>query len=170
LHSGGGVIKGGNGSFVLLPGGHSEPASFDDPHPRCDAMNIFAFSVNRFCSWPCRIVSIPQLQTGVKERAMSVERNFFKALYEALEKIVGSLDHDEVMRNIVEATMKAVGSSACSLRLLDRRKGLDVKRLEGEWKGFLRMRLGKVRVIFRIDKEENVLLVYEIDHRGDVYK
>jgi len=49
-------------------------------------------------------------------------------------------------------------------------KELDVKRLEGEWKGFLRMRLGKVRVIFRIDKEENVLLVYEIDHRGDVYK
>jgi mRNA interferase RelE/StbE len=49
-------------------------------------------------------------------------------------------------------------------------KELDVKRLEGEWKGFLRMRLGKVRVIFRIDKEEDVLLVYEIDYRGDVYK
>jgi mRNA interferase RelE/StbE len=49
-------------------------------------------------------------------------------------------------------------------------KELDAKRLEGEWKGFLRMRLGKTRVIFRIDKEEDVLLVYEIDYRGDVYK
>ena len=53
---------------------------------------------------------------------MNAERNFFRALYEALEKIVGSLDHDEVMKNIVEATIKAVGSKACSLRLLDRRR------------------------------------------------
>ncbi|MGO9021147.1 MAG: type II toxin-antitoxin system RelE family toxin [Syntrophobacteraceae bacterium] len=49
-------------------------------------------------------------------------------------------------------------------------KELDVKRLEGEWRGFLRMRLGKMRIIFRIDKEDDVLLVYEIDYRGDVYK
>ncbi|SPF33081.1 conserved hypothetical protein [Syntrophobacter sp. SbD1] len=34
----------------------------------------------------------------------------------------------------------------------------------------MRIRLGKIRVIFRIDKEEDVLLVYEIDYRGDVYK
>ncbi len=32
------------------------------------------------------------------------------------------------------------------------------------------MRSGKIRVIFRIDKEDDVLLVYEIDYRGDVYK
>ena len=49
-------------------------------------------------------------------------------------------------------------------------KELDVKRLEGEWKGFLRMRSGKMRIIFHIDKEDDVLLVYEIDYRGDVYK
>lgn len=49
-------------------------------------------------------------------------------------------------------------------------KELDVKKLEGEWKGFLRMRIGRVRVIFRIEKQDDVLLVYEIDYRGDVYK
>ena len=49
-------------------------------------------------------------------------------------------------------------------------KELDVKRLEGEWRGFLRMRLGKMRIIFRIDREDDVLLVYELDYRGDVYK
>lgn len=49
-------------------------------------------------------------------------------------------------------------------------KELDVKRLEGEWKGFLRMRTGRTRVIFRIEKQDDVLLVYEIDYRGDVYK
>ena len=49
-------------------------------------------------------------------------------------------------------------------------KELDIKRLEGEWKGFLRMRSGKMRIVFRIDREDDVLLVYEIDYRGDVYK
>ncbi|MDY6910116.1 MAG: type II toxin-antitoxin system RelE/ParE family toxin [Thermodesulfobacteriota bacterium] len=49
-------------------------------------------------------------------------------------------------------------------------KELDVKRLEGEWKGFLRMRIGRIRVICRIEKQDDVLLVYEIDYRGDVYK
>jgi mRNA interferase RelE/StbE len=49
-------------------------------------------------------------------------------------------------------------------------KELDVKRLEGEWKGYLRMRSGNMRVILRINKQDDVLLVYEIDHRGDVYK
>lgn len=47
---------------------------------------------------------------------------------------------------------------------------LDIKRLEGEWKGFLRMRIARIRVIFCIDKEHDVVLVYEIDHRVDVYK
>lgn len=32
------------------------------------------------------------------------------------------------------------------------------------------MRSGKERIIFRIDKEQDILLVYEIDCRGDVYK
>lgn len=49
-------------------------------------------------------------------------------------------------------------------------KELDIKRLEGQWKGFLRMRSGKIRIIFRIEKEQDLLLIYDIDHRGDVYK
>jgi len=53
---------------------------------------------------------------------MNKGQNYFKALYEALEKIVGSLEHDEVMKNVVEATVNAVGAKACSLRLVDRRR------------------------------------------------
>ena len=53
---------------------------------------------------------------------MNAERDFFSAMYVALEKIVGSLDHDEVMKNVVESTVKAVGLKACSLRLLDHRR------------------------------------------------
>ncbi len=32
------------------------------------------------------------------------------------------------------------------------------------------MRSGKMRIIFRIDQEHDVLLLSEIVHRGDVYK
>ena len=53
---------------------------------------------------------------------MKKERDFFKALYEALEKIVGSLDHDEVMKNVVESTVKALQVKACSIRIVDRRR------------------------------------------------
>ncbi len=50
-------------------------------------------------------------------------------------------------------------------------KKLKIKQLKGEWKGFLRMRSGKIRIIFRIDKEEGIILIYdEIDFRGDIYK
>lgn len=47
---------------------------------------------------------------------------------------------------------------------------LDIKKLSGEWSEFFRMRSGKIRVIFKINREADELLVYEIDFRGDVYK
>ncbi len=49
-------------------------------------------------------------------------------------------------------------------------KELDIKKLDGKWYGFFRMRIGKIRVIFKIDKENQLLLVYEIDFRGSIYK
>lgn len=42
--------------------------------------------------------------------------------------------------------------------------------MEGNWKGFMRLRIGKLRVIFRIDKDKDEIYIYEIDSRGDVYK
>lgn len=47
---------------------------------------------------------------------------------------------------------------------------LDIKSLEGEWQGFLRMRLGKTRIIFYVDDEEDILQVYNIGFRGNIYK
>lgn len=47
---------------------------------------------------------------------------------------------------------------------------LDIKSLKGDWKGFLRMRVGKTRIIFRIDSELDELQVYDIDFRGNIYK
>ncbi|HEX9655074.1 MAG TPA: type II toxin-antitoxin system RelE/ParE family toxin [bacterium] len=47
---------------------------------------------------------------------------------------------------------------------------LNIRKLEGEWEGFLRMRLGKIRIVFKIERVTNELQVYEIDFRGNIYK
>jgi mRNA interferase RelE/StbE len=47
---------------------------------------------------------------------------------------------------------------------------LDIKSLKGDWKGFFRMRVGKIRVVFSINSEADELQVYDIDFRGNIYK
>ena len=46
---------------------------------------------------------------------------------------------------------------------------LKVKKLEGKWKGYYRMRTNGIRIIYRVDKENSEILVYEIDYRGGAY-
>ena len=48
-------------------------------------------------------------------------------------------------------------------------KELKIKKLEGSWRGYYRMRTNGIRIIYRIDKESNEIFVYEIDYRGGVY-
>lgn len=47
---------------------------------------------------------------------------------------------------------------------------LDIKSMEGEWQGFLRMRVGKIRVIFSVDIEQDEIQIYDIAFRGSIYK
>ncbi|MFA3783493.1 type II toxin-antitoxin system RelE/ParE family toxin [Melioribacteraceae bacterium 4301-Me] len=49
-------------------------------------------------------------------------------------------------------------------------KELHIKTLEGVWRGCLRMRIGKIRIIFKIDRVNRELIVYGVDFRGNVYK
>ncbi|MEM2571071.1 MAG: type II toxin-antitoxin system RelE/ParE family toxin [Thermoproteota archaeon] len=46
---------------------------------------------------------------------------------------------------------------------------LDVKKLKGPWKGFFRIRVGKIRVIFKIEIENKEVLIYNIHYRGQAY-
>lgn len=46
---------------------------------------------------------------------------------------------------------------------------LDIKKLKGKWKGFFRVRVGKIRIIFRVDMNSSKLLIYEIKFRQDAY-
>ncbi|MGF1514095.1 MAG: type II toxin-antitoxin system RelE/ParE family toxin [Elainellaceae cyanobacterium] len=47
---------------------------------------------------------------------------------------------------------------------------LDIKKLKGQWEGYFRLRVGQIRVIFTlVEGEIEILLIYDIDFRGDVY-
>jgi len=46
---------------------------------------------------------------------------------------------------------------------------LDIKKLKGKWEGFFRLRIGNIRVIFRLDFSKNEILVYNIHFREKVY-
>jgi mRNA interferase RelE/StbE len=47
---------------------------------------------------------------------------------------------------------------------------VDVKKMVGEWSGYYRTRIGKLRVLYWIDLEYKRIYVDYCDTRGDVYK
>jgi mRNA interferase RelE/StbE len=47
---------------------------------------------------------------------------------------------------------------------------LDIKKMKGEWEGFYRLRIGKIRVIFTVSLDGADVEIYTIRARGDVYK
>ncbi len=50
------------------------------------------------------------------------------------------------------------------------RQGNNVKRLQGEWSGYLRYRVGDWRVIYRVDDDASQVNVLVIAHRREVYE
>ena len=42
--------------------------------------------------------------------------------------------------------------------------------MAGEWIGYKRIRVGDFRIIYWIDKDENIVYVDHIGPRGDIYK
>lgn len=46
----------------------------------------------------------------------------------------------------------------------------DVKPMLGEWKGYYRMKIGNIRLIFWVDHVKKIIYVDHIGPRGDVYK
>lgn len=66
----------------------------------------------------------------------------------------------EVIEELKKFLMKMKGENV----------NIDIKKLSGEWEGYYRLRKGKLRIIFEINKSEKCLFVEKIDFRGDVYK
>jgi len=55
-------------------------------------------------------------------------------------------------------------------KLLGESINIDVKKLKGEWKGFFRIRKGRLRIIFPVDTSLRFIYVERVDFRGDAYK
>ena len=47
---------------------------------------------------------------------------------------------------------------------------LDIKKMKGDWEGFYRLRIGKIRIVFRVNIDSTEIEIYTIGVRGDVYK
>ncbi len=48
-------------------------------------------------------------------------------------------------------------------------KRLQIRKLKGSWEGFFRMRVGKIRVIFKLDINEEVIYIYNVHFREGAY-
>jgi mRNA interferase RelE/StbE len=92
-----------------------------------------------------------------------MELNFSKNALKFLKKL--SDKDTERVRNKILQLLNSVEESG-----LVASGELDIKTLEGEWQGFLRMRVGKIRIIFTVNIEEDELQIYDIGFRGDIYK
>ena len=92
-----------------------------------------------------------------------MELNFSKNALKFLKKL--SDKDTEKLRNKILQLLNSVEESG-----LVPSGELDIKTLEEEWQGFLRMRVGKIRIIFTVDIEQDELQMYEIGFRGDIYK
>jgi len=78
----------------------------------------------------------------------------------------GSIEKKEVSGLIIKAIRKLSGQAAFG------GENVDVKYLKGEFKGYLRIRKGDLRIVFKIAEDENLIIVTvsNIDFRGNVYK
>ncbi|MEA5498557.1 type II toxin-antitoxin system RelE/ParE family toxin [Limnoraphis robusta Tam1] len=47
---------------------------------------------------------------------------------------------------------------------------LDIKKMRGNWEGFYRLRIGKIRIVFLVDIDSAEIEIYTIGTRGDIYK
>jgi mRNA interferase RelE/StbE len=67
-----------------------------------------------------------------------------------VEKFIDKQDvHIEVMEELKKFLIKMKGGSV----------NIDLKKLVGDWEGYYRLRKGKLRIIFELNKNERVLFV-----------
>ncbi len=70
------------------------------------------------------------------------------------------LDDTEITIPIIQSIKKLSGQTV----------SVDLKRMSGEWAGYLRVRSGKKRIIFSVNFTNHTAHVVVFDYRGNVYK
>lgn len=76
----------------------------------------------------------------------------------------------KVYRKLDKELQVRIDEAIEKLRLNPWRRDLDIKKLHGEYKGYYRLRVGEVRVVYAIDQENNIIFVDAVAHRGSAYK
>ena len=46
---------------------------------------------------------------------------------------------------------------------------IDVKKLRGKWQGYHRIRIGELRIIVKVDKDRDYIIVDTVDFRRSLY-
>ena len=49
-------------------------------------------------------------------------------------------------------------------------ENLDIKKMKGAWKGYHRVRIGKIRMVLKMGFDKHTIFIDRIDFRGNVYK
>ncbi|MCK4278703.1 MAG: hypothetical protein KAW82_05925 [Desulfurellaceae bacterium] len=49
-------------------------------------------------------------------------------------------------------------------------ENIDVKKMKGKWEGCHRIRVGRIRMILKVDFKEQIVFMDRIDYRERVYK
>ena len=78
----------------------------------------------------------------------------------------------KILKRIGEKSSKLIKQKIRNIGdWLDNKTNLlvDIKKLKGEWKGFYRLRVGKIRIIFSIDVDNKIIKIYDIGSRGNIY-
>ncbi len=47
---------------------------------------------------------------------------------------------------------------------------IDIRKLKGQWEGYYRLRIGKIRILISVQVEGGIIKVYDIGYRRDIYK
>ena len=81
-------------------------------------------------------------------------------------KFLKKLDRDK--QRLVKAKISLLRKSLSERRALPLDE-LDIKKMKGDWRGYFRIRVGKIRVIFVVRLEAEKLYIYDVCFRGDAY-
>ena len=87
----------------------------------------------------------------------------YKILLSKKSKIF--LDKNKVFTNKVSETLHKFVNF-----ISGKKENIDVKKMKGDWDGYYRINIGKIRIIFSTDINNEVLYVERIGYRGDIYK
>ncbi len=69
---------------------------------------------------------------------------------------------DKVVQRIIKEKLELLAEDPNRLKN-------NIKPLKGEYRGLYRLRVGNYRVVYRLDREQIVIIIVRIGHRGEIY-